>query len=168
MTKQIDYQNDLGDLMSFNVHHSLRNPSLYVIIVFFSALMFREARRLGDGPAMQAAILATWIGFYLVFVFVMTGVNVVLNYRRTNNKTIFARHVLTLSPDGVSETTELSTISYSWKAVSRIRRNRRLLMIYAQSNMAFLIPRRAFKTDAELAEFEKFAAECWKKSSHAA
>lgn len=163
--REIEFENTIGDLISFNLYHTPRSRPVQMVVVLFALLILRDSYTTGHSLLRNGLVFAQWLGLYFAFMLVYTVVSVAMSYKRSHNKTVFGSHKLKISDEGIFETTEFSTKNYSWKAVSKIVQNRRLIFIYVQSNMAFLVPKRIFKTHEELKEFERDAVSLWKSGN---
>jgi hypothetical protein len=69
------------------------------------------------------------------------------------NRGLFSRHRVTISPDGVTNSGEFSQSSTKWRAVERVAASNEHAYIYTSAMGAIIVPRRAF---AGLPEFDEF------------
>ncbi len=155
---EVDYQNDLGDFISFNFYHFARNRAFQLIAVI-AALTFLQSTFAWKQPlGVRAVAFLLTMGLFIVLLSAFLLLIVSVNYKRSQNKIAFGNQKLKLSKDGVSEVSEYSNVSCSWKAVNKIAQNKRLIMIYFSNNLAFLVPKRIFETEEQLRSFQDYAA----------
>jgi hypothetical protein len=73
------------------------------------------------------------------------------------NRSLFTRHRIEISPEAITESTQFETTSTSWKAIERVANNEAYVFIYKNALGAFIVPRRAFATPSEFEQFINLA-----------
>ena len=159
---QIDFRNTLFDLVRFNLYHFPRSRVTQVLLAGALLLFGRDAMRV-DAPLSARIVMFLILAVGLVVACTAIIIVVaVFSYRPKKNKGILSEHHVSLTSEGVVEETPVSTSKWAWSAVPRIARTRSYIYIYVQQNMAHVIPARAFRTDAEAAQFFDSAMALWK------
>lgn len=74
-------------------------------------------------------------------------------YLEGNNRGLFCRHRLTISPEGVSDETEFGEGKSAWAAVEQVGANADYFFVYLSAASAFIVPRRAFVHDWNFDDF---------------
>jgi len=74
------------------------------------------------------------------------------------SRSLFTRHRVSLSPDGVTDSTEFGQNSAKWGAVERVVGNDDYAFIYTNALAAAIVPRRAFASASDFEEFIKLAS----------
>lgn len=73
------------------------------------------------------------------------------------NRGVFSRHRVTLSPEGVTESGEYGATSAAWCAVERVAVSDAHAYIYTSALAAIIVPQRAFAGPAQFDEFVRIA-----------
>lgn len=73
------------------------------------------------------------------------------------NRGVWGRHQVAISPDGITESGEFGQTSTTWRAVERVAQNGDYAFVYINALAAIIIPRRAFAAPAEFEEFVRTA-----------
>ncbi|MDE2142257.1 MAG: YcxB family protein [Elusimicrobia bacterium] len=165
---EVDYQNNLGDFISFNFYACLRNRVLQLIMIITALTLLQSNYAWKQPLGVRAYSFLLGMGLFAGLFSALLVLIVLVNYKRPQNRIAFSNHKLKLSRDGVSEVSEYSNMSCSWKAVNKIVQNNRLFMIYFSNNLAFLVPKRIFETEEQLRSFLDCAASLWKGHSASA
>src|SRR4051812_35690852 len=69
------------------------------------------------------------------------------------SRTLFTRHRVSISPEGISDATEFSQNSIKWNGVERVIVDGDYAFIYFNALAAIIVPKRAFATAAEFEQF---------------
>lgn len=69
------------------------------------------------------------------------------------NKGLVGRHILTLSPAGLTDTSDTGETTTNWASVEKIVRTDQRILIYNSAIGAFVIPVRAFENKEQIEEF---------------
>jgi len=75
------------------------------------------------------------------------------------NRALFSRHLVTISPESITDSGEFGQNSTPWRAVERAAHNGDYAFVYTSSLAALVVPRRAFTTPTEFEEFVRTASE---------
>jgi len=70
------------------------------------------------------------------------------------NRGLFSHHRVTISPEGVADSTEFGQPSTAWRAIEKVASTDACAYIYTSGLAAIIVPRRAFPGTSE---FEAFA-----------
>ncbi len=159
----ISYTNTWRDLLTFNRQHIWRSPvsiAIHLGGVAFLAYVFFQAAEPGPAPSygLAARIVGTVL-FMALALPVLTAVQlaiVVLLLLSRRNKTLFAKQTLTLREDGFDTENAYARSDCKWTVVQKLRQTRRHLFIYVSQNGALIVPRRAFRDEAEWQAFHEF------------
>ncbi len=73
------------------------------------------------------------------------------------NRRLFARRRLTITPETITEATEISVTTMRWVAVEKIAVDQRHAYFYISAASAFILPTAAFATEADFNEFVQTA-----------
>jgi hypothetical protein len=65
------------------------------------------------------------------------------------NKTLLPEHTITLADASFTEETAYNKTDHKWSGVQKLARTRRHIFIYVAQHAAHVVPRRAFRDDAE-------------------
>jgi len=66
---------------------------------------------------------------------------------------VLGHHSITLTPDGITETTAVNNTSYSWLAISKIFESKEFIFLQVTPGMVHMIPKRAFSDPQLSSEF---------------
>jgi hypothetical protein len=75
------------------------------------------------------------------------------------NRGLFSRHRVTISPEGVADASEHGQSSTAWRAVERVAAADEHVYIYTSALGAVIVPRRAFAGPSQFEEFVRTARE---------
>lgn len=81
------------------------------------------------------------------------------NYHDPGNKNIFAELELSFDESGIISKDEFSEGRSKWSAIVKSHTTQNLYILYPSDLAGMVIPKRAFKDDAERQEFEKMLAQ---------
>jgi hypothetical protein len=81
------------------------------------------------------------------------------------NRGLFSRHRVTISPEGVTDSGEFGQSSTAWRAVERVACNGDYAFVYANALTAIIVPRRAFAAPTEFEEFVRTASDYHEKGA---
>jgi hypothetical protein len=73
------------------------------------------------------------------------------------NRGLFSRHRVTISPEGVADASEHGQSSTAWRAVERVAAADEYVYIYTNALAAIIVPRRAFAGPSQFEEFVRTA-----------
>lgn len=159
----ISYTNTFRDLLAFQRYHASRSPVVIVmdlgLVAFVSYLFFQatagdSAHQLGLTTRIIATLVLAVVLLALVIASNLVLFVLVLISRR--NKTLLTEHTITLGEDGFVTETAYERTNSKWASVQKLRRTRRHLFIYVSQHGAHVVPRRAFREEAEWNAFHEF------------
>jgi hypothetical protein len=155
----IRYQNTFRDIMAFCFYHYPRSPVVIgfygVCFAIISLSVFRALPKHSDAvtKVITFAILDL-IGFsVLAAVFALS---VVLSLGSRKNKTILTEHTIILAEESFTEETPYNKTEQKWTIVQKLARTKSYIFIYVAQYMAHVVPRRAFRDDAEWDAFYEY------------
>jgi len=170
-----EYEITKDDLSAFNLYHHRHSPVAHrqylrswLVPAFIWLLVCTSIWYLADQE--RGTPLRTFLDLLPLF----SGVPVYLLffpwlYRRKlrklvadmwsegQNRGLFDRHRVTISPEGVAETSEHGHTSTTWRAIERVVATQEHAYIYTNALAAIIVPRRAFASPSEFAEFVRTA-----------
>ena len=101
-----------------------------------------------------AAIL--WVVFYPKYLISSTIKRISKMVNEGKNKDMLGKHCLTFNDEGIIETSKNGESKISWSGIEEIKETDKHFFIYISSIMAYIVPKRVFKTDGEKDEFLNF------------
>lgn len=120
---------------------------------------------LGHGHSLTIAVLAALVT-YLIWI----PINIFIKRARIraifNQRNFHLSRVVTLTEDGVQVMTPLSSSVISWRGIRRIYDDPQFIHFMLEKNSFIFIPKRAFSTSAESANFLFTAQSYWYARSH--
>jgi hypothetical protein len=178
----VEYEITKDDLSAFNLYHHFGSPTArrqylrsWFLPALIGLLVCTEIWYLADRE--RGTPLRTFLDLLPLF----SGVPIYLiyfpwAYRRKVRKTIagmvsegqnrglFCRHRVAISPDGITESSEFGQASTAWRAVERVARNGDYAFVYTSALTAIIVPRRAFAAPTEFDEFVRAASDYREKA----
>jgi len=171
---EVEYSLELEDLLAFNQYRNAHSPTfrrqqftsrvgVLVALLGVWVLLF----------GMVGTILAprTWIacGLFIALVAAVfffsfpalvrrrTRRLVGRMYMEGQNRGLFARRRLTITPETITDATEISVTTMKWVAVEKIAVDQRHVFFYVTATSAFILPKAALATEEEFEEFVETA-----------
>ncbi|MCM8789509.1 MAG: YcxB family protein [Candidatus Omnitrophica bacterium] len=74
-------------------------------------------------------------------------------FKEGKNKGVFCKHEITLSPEGIAESSEVAKANISWIAVEKIDLTDKYIFIYTSAASTIVVPKRAFSDESKYREF---------------
>ncbi len=99
---------------------------------------------------MLSHVLAFGVGLLLLNIIGFT-----IHLLLIDSRGILGEHTITLSPDGLTESTEFNTGLARWNGIGRIVNTKHYLIVIINDFQGHLIPKRAFASVAAAHEFEQ-------------
>ncbi len=161
--KSVRYKLTRVDLFAFTVRGVLRNRILMGFIVLMQIFVIRNefvsirsdnARAISMTGATVVAII-TGIITLIIGAFIGAALILLMTLTAKKAKGTLEKCLLTISEDGLATKSDTSETLRKWTAIYRIASTRKYLLIYWNESLALVIPKRAFASRAEAAEFEK-------------
>jgi len=156
---KISYLNTFRDLLEFQLYHLQRSPGFIVLdlgcVALLSYLFFPSSSE-GIGLAPRLVGTVFFVAPFLLILLAVQLAIVALFLVSRRNKTLLTEHTITLGEDGFVEETSYARTDHKWLAVQKLSRTRRHLFIYVAQQGAHVIPRRAFRDEAEWNAFHLF------------
>jgi hypothetical protein len=150
-----------SDVFIANVLNLYRRWFMWVIGALPAAVLFiGEIQGRLDDPQLGLVLgVLAMVALVVMLSVVAFGVGVgatVVAFRPGKMAGVLGRHLYRIGPDGLSEESDVSTSTLSWRGVEQIRSSRFGLLIQLPNTSAHYIPRRSFDTAEKM---ELFAAE---------
>jgi hypothetical protein len=83
--------------------------------------------------------------------------------RVARSNPFFVSHSFAITPGGLRVSSPRSRSEVQWAAFPDVKRVDDLLFVFTAKRQAFVIPRRAFESDAEFEAFAAVAQRCWEQ-----
>ena len=152
----IRYQNTFRDIMAFCFYHSLRLPffigvsvvgfALLSLMVFHTVFQVRPENYDAVTKVIVFAIVEIMVLSCLAALFALS---VVLTNVSSKNKTVFTERTIMLGEDSFTEETPYKKTEQKWAIVQKLARTKSYIFIYVAQHEVHIVPRRAFRDDAE-------------------
>lgn len=145
--------------MAFCLYHYPRSPfaigSYVVSGGLISVLMFKTLPK--DDP-LSVRILTFLIlgGFVFAVLGGIFALSVVLSVISRKNRTFLTEHTITLDEVSFTEESPFNRTEQKWISVQKLGRTRKHLFIYISQHAAHVVPRRAFRDNAEWNAFYEY------------
>ena len=145
--------------MAFCFYHYTRSPvvigSQVVCFAIISLFLFQALPK--DFEAVTKVItfaIMELIAFS--FLAAVLALSVVLSMVSRKNKTFLTEHTIILGEESFTEETPYNKTEQKWTIVQKLARTKSYLFIYVAQYMAHVVPRRAFRDDAEWDAFYEY------------
>jgi hypothetical protein len=159
---QIKFENELNDLVAFNQYHfhNSRSMQTWYRIGFILGPVFGIAYALLLYRWSLSARIAVVLGVSIVFAalnwtyyrwWVAYSVRKLLGEGK--NKGLIGDHAITITEEGLRETTQVSESRSTWTGIERIVENEEYVFIYISAYQAHVIPKRAFASEKDSKKF---------------
>jgi len=165
---EIEYENRIGDVISFNTRALLtRKSNLGITIfvaLFVTTLSFSE-QQVTLGTFIVAPIFA-----FLVFI-VLTAVSwvlsvfiIVVSHTSNKDRGVICKHKLSFTPEGYIEETPVNRNEGKWSGVYNIVKGSKHIYFYESPMRAHLIPRRVFPDRHAFNNFHAEMVRLWREA----
>lgn len=170
-----EYEITKEDLIAFNLYHHRHSPTarwqylrswfLPAIVWLLVCIVIWHLADRGRGTPLRTFLdllpLFAVVPFYLLYfpwAYRRKLLKIVAGMvSEGQNRGLFSRHRVTLSPEGVTESCEYGQTSAAWCAVERVAVSDMHAYIYTSALAATIVPQRAFAGPAEFDEFVRIA-----------
>jgi len=155
----IRYENTFRDIMAFCFYHYPRSPLVIGVYgIGFVLVSLSIVRALPSDASPVAKVITFLVMELIAFLFIagFFAVTVALSMVSRRNKTLLTGHTITLTDGSLMEETEYNKTDHKWSGVQKLARTRRHVFIYVAQYSAHVVPRRAFRDDAEWNLFYEF------------
>ena len=178
-----EYELTKDDLSTFNFYHHIHSPTArrqyyrswfvpaVIWLVVCTGLWYLADRERGTPLRTFLDLLPLFSGLPLYLIYFPWA------YRRKlrkivagmvsegQNRGLFSRHRVMISPEEVTDSGEFGQSSTAWRAVERVALNGDYAFIYTNALAAIIVPRRAFPVPKDFEEFVRTAGEYHKKAA---
>ena len=157
--------------MAFCFYHYPRAPvtigSYGILFAVLSFIIFQALPKEGN---VVTKILVFAVMEFIAFsgLVVVLALSVVLSMVSSRNKTFVTEHTIVLEEDIFTEETVYNKTEWKWTSVQKLARTRRYIFIYVAQSMAHVVPRRAFRDDAEWNAFYDYCRQRTQATNRAA
>lgn len=142
----VTYSNSRWDLVWFNILMVFRARPNQLMLGFL--LLSNGCMSFGwTGLSVWTLLVFALISIAtLLFVVLLTGIAVLLGVSARRNRAVLTKHTITLSPEGVIETTAFNRNQIYWRGVDRIVDAAGFVCLHPGQFSAYIIPGSAFAT----------------------
>jgi hypothetical protein len=158
----IRYQNSFRDVIAFCFYHYPRAPvtigSYGILFAVLSFIIFQALPK--DGSVVTKIVLFAVMEVIAFSVLAaVLALSVVLSMVSRRNRTFLTEHTIVLGEQIFTEETVYNKTEQKWTSVQKLARTRRYIFIYLAQHMAHVVPRRAFRDDAEWDAFYDYCSQ---------
>ncbi len=160
---KIEVENTLEDFVLFNHFHFANSPSFRQssIIMRYGVsgiILLLPLILLGTEYFATAVAVGAVVGIAYFFLWPGTMRKSVEGrvrkmYAEDNNKGSLGRHLMEFSDDGIFVENEYQELKVRWNSINKIVSDERNIYVYNSAVTAFVIPKRFFKSDADVTRF---------------
>jgi hypothetical protein len=159
---QVQYQLTIDDLVAFNLHHTrtsqasrrrIRRSQVYGVITVLIVVLLWPRWGLG----LRAAF---FVGYSLFLLFGFPAYyrwsvrrNAKKLYSGGGDKGALGNHIVSIDEGGVTEVSDVGDSRTTWGGIEKVEEDEAYIFVYTGSVQAHVIPKRAFLSDDEAAEF---------------
>ncbi|MGB7606678.1 MAG: YcxB family protein [Lutisporaceae bacterium] len=168
---KIEFNLTKEDYIAFNIHHIDNSPTIkrslliqrYGVSLIFLIVPFIFSRMSGVpwmlSLAVYGVIFLAWITYYPKYFMYVTKKRVIRLIEEGDNSDILGTYSVTLTEEGVEQTSNSEESKSSWNAIQRIEETPDYFYIYISAINAYLVPIRAFGGITEKAVFMQILRE---------
>lgn len=164
---QIKYELNENDYWVMNrymlFHSKLRKTMVMTLILL--ALFIGWFYLIVKIKSQYSAIfyIITVLILYLLFYLLLKAKTIAASKKQ---KDICCEHTLEISEIGIIDTTYINENRYIWNGINKISDNDNYIFIFIGEVQAYVIPKRAFNSDADASEFCSKARLYWNRSKN--
>lgn len=157
------------DYVEFNLYHADNSPkfkrnlfiqrflvsAIFLLVPIFMKLFF--GRPFSTTLPMFGIIWLIWVIFFNKGFKRTLKSRILKNIRAAEEKgqTITGEYTLQETSDGLILKNKSGEVKIKWKAIGILGEDEERLYLYISTEMAYIVPKRAFADEAELAEFKE-------------
>ncbi len=162
----IQFRVEIDDLIAFNRYHLRASKTatllyrlgyVYGMIIAVVLALLASRWHVWARVVLALGFLAVWIPGYWMFSRWWVGFTVRKFTGEGRNKGILGAHTIVLSAEGLTETSEVGETRTTWQGVERIAESDSHIFLYIGAYQAHTIPKRAFPSAHDAAEFVRVA-----------
>lgn len=151
---RIEYKFTFGDSVLFQASHQFLSPQVQFIYgAMFAVIYFAEARGTSNFQALATAA-AIWVVMWLL----QFLANVVILVSRKNHS-VLTTHSIEVQESGLLEETRFNRSLFYWPGLVKVVSRPGYIAIYVSSQLAHVIPKRAFSSKSEAEKFKAMVLE---------
>lgn len=145
---RIEYKNKFTDILLFNAIHQFLSPVIQGLFIICCAFIFLSE---SNENTISIASINTLLWFIFFWIFQFTFLSIYLFSRKDKN--VLTNHVIEVQEDSFFEETKYNKSFFFWNGVIKVVSRPGFVAVYVSSNMAHVIPNRAFPSKEKRAEF---------------
>lgn len=152
---------DYWNFIKYSMFHSTSTRNMNIVIFLIMAFIFGQRIMKNPSPILQDNIsrfLFDLIVFGLLYYLLLWISYMVKSSNHLGSQTV------TLSEDGIKESTPLNKGFYKWQGIRNIKSNNLYIFIFITDSMGIIIPKRAFPSVVEADNFLYTAHAFYNKS----
>ena len=159
---QIQFTNSIDDIVSFSWHHFRHSKSLqrwyrigFLVGPIFGAIYAVLFARwsLPSRIALALAVAVAWAVWMWMYYRWWIPYSARKLTGEGKNKGLLGGHTITITEEGLTETTEVNESRSSWEGIEKIEENEQYIFIYISAYQAHVIPKCAFASEKGEREF---------------
>lgn len=159
--KQIEVDITIEDLVAFNRYVAQRSPqikrgyqvTLFIVPVALLVIAVLLHKTFPTLIYIEAIFGILWLVAFPRFYWRLMDNNVKRVLNEGQNKGVLGKHMITISEQGLHETTEVNVSQFAWTGFDRVERNEQYIFAFISAVMAHIIPIRAFSDSNQANEF---------------
>jgi len=145
---RIEYKNKFTDIFLFNAIHQFLSPVIQGLFIILCAFIFLS--EINENTIFIASTnTLLWYIFFWIFQFAFLAIYL---FSR-KDKNVLTDHVIEVKEDSFFEETKYNKSFFFWSGVVKVVSRPGFVAVYVSSNMAHVIPNRAFSSKEKRAEF---------------
>jgi YcxB-like protein len=145
--------------MAFCFYHYPRSPvviGFYGVAFAIASLSVFQALPKDRDAVTQVITFAIVELVALSLLAAVFALSVVLSMASRKNKTVLTEHTIVLAEESFTEETPYKKTEQKWTIVQKLARTKSYILIYVAQHSAHIVPRRAFRDDAEWDAFYEY------------
>ncbi len=164
---EVDFELTMADLLALTECQAVHSPTIQrqrrhlrllvpVVLVMIGLLLWLISRDATIG--LCAGVLFAVLGLILFLRYpamIRSRIRWLVRrmYMEEHNAALFRRRRLSITPETITEATEVHVSTWKWTAIERVVTDRQRAFFFVSSAAAFVLPRTAFATDEAFEEF---------------
>jgi YcxB-like protein len=150
------------DVARFSLYRFPRSRAgvimLGIALVAVSYGVLTAVRMTPDGGVVQYIAASIVILTIVLGIYLFVGLGMLVSTLAGANRAMRAERALSLSDDGVLETSPFETRTTRWPGITSVKQNRRFIMLFVTDCAAHVVPKRFFRSRDEASAFYAYAA----------
>lgn len=151
----VDVNTTKNDYLKFQKHHTLKYIWIYIAIALLAALVFvimlMNKNNTGQINALYAICFAV-ICILLLYMIINSIVKIIKLSKKEEQKPVFS---YTFTKGGVHCESGSRSFELPWTNVYKVTEIKPMFLVYLNSESAFIVPKRCFRSENDIAEFRE-------------